>query len=112
LATGANGEVMVLYPGRVAGNWTFYAALLQNGSVTMQQQLGEATTGWTPPGEYGGRWYEGDSAGAVSYDAVRQRFVVAFPDRRNGQAPTVYFATYGGIDIELSDWLYLPTVRR
>lgn len=112
LATGANGEVMVLYPGRVAGNWTFYAALLQNGSVTMQQQLGEAATGWTPPGEYGGRWYEGDSAGAVSYDAVRQRFVVAFPDRRNGQAPTVYFATYGGIDIELSDWLYLPAVRR
>jgi hypothetical protein len=112
LAAGANGEVMVLYPGRMAGSWTFYAARLQNGAVTTQQQLGEPATNWTPPDEYGGRWYEGDSAGAVSYDAVRQRFVAAFPDRRNGQAPTLYFATYGGIDIELSDWLYLPTVRR
>ena len=112
LATGANGEVMVLYPSRADGSWSFYAARLQNGAVTMQQQLGTAATAWTPPGEYDSRWYDGDSAGAVSYDAVRQRFVVAFPDRRNGQAPTVYFATYGGIDIELSDWLYLPAVRR
>lgn len=112
LATGADGEVLVLYPSRVEGSWSFYAALLQNGAVIMQQRLGEATTAWTPPGDYGGRWYEGDSAGAVGYDAVRQRFVAVFPDRRNGQAPTLYFATYGGVDIELSDWLFLPAVRR
>ena len=112
LAIGADGEVMVLYPSRVTGSWTFYAALLQNGGMVTQQQIGEAATAWTPPGEYDGRWYEGDSAGAISYDAVRQRFVVAFPDRRNAQTPTLYYATYGGIDIELSNWLYLPAVRR
>lgn len=112
LATGAAGEVMVLYPGRVEGSWTFYAALLRDGALVQHDRLGELTTNWTPPGEFDGRWYEGDSAGAVSYDAVRQRFVAVFPDRRNGQAPTLYAATFGGIDIDLAEQLYLPTVRR
>ncbi len=112
LATGADGEVMVLYPSRVEGRWTFYAALLQNGVMTMIQRIGDPGADWAPAGEYDGRWYDGDSRGAVSYDAVRQRFVVLFPDRRNQRAPTLYAATYGGIDIELSQWLYLPAVRR
>jgi hypothetical protein len=103
---------MVLYPARVEGNWTFYAALLQDGNRVQQARLGEMTTNWTPPGEFDGRWYEGDSAGAVSYDAVRQRFVAAFPDRRNDQAPTLYTATFGGVDIVITEQLYLPAVRR
>ena len=112
LAVGAGGEAMVLYPSRVEGAWTFYAAQVQDGIVTIFQRLGTAETDWAPPGEYDTRWYEGDSAGAASYDAVRQRFIVLFPDRRNPQAPTLYAATYGGIDIDLSQRLFLPTVRR
>lgn len=112
LAPGANGDVMVLYPARVEGSWTFYAALLQDGNRVQQARLGEMTTNWTPPGEFDGRWYEGDSAGAVSYDAVLQCFVAAFPDRRNDQAPTLYAATFGGVDIVITEQLYLPTVRR
>ncbi|HHW85156.1 MAG TPA: hypothetical protein GX400_02975 [Chloroflexi bacterium] len=112
LAVGANDDVMVLYPGRQEGSWTFYAALLQNGDVVHQERLGALTTNWTPPGEFDGRWYEGDSAGAVAYDAVRQRFIAAFPDRRNGEAPTLYTATFGGIDIAFTEQLYLPIVRR
>ena len=112
LTAGADGEAMVLYPSRVEGRWTFYAAHLQDGAVTIFQRLGETGTDWAPPAEYDGRWYEGDSAGAVSYDAVRQRFVALFPDRRNQQSPTLYAATHGGIEIDLSQWLFLPTVRR
>lgn len=112
LATGADGEVMVLYPSRVEGRWTFYAALLQNATVTMIQRIGDPGADWAPAAAYDGRWYGGDSGGAVSYDAVRQRFVVLFPDRRNQRAPTLYAATYGGIDIELLPRLYLPAVRR
>ncbi len=112
LATGAAGEVMVLYPGRGEGSWTFYAGLLRDGVLVQHDRLGELTTNWTPPGEFDGRWYEGDSAGALSYDTVRQRFVAAFPDRRNEQAPGLYAATFGGLDIDLTEQLYLPTVRR
>jgi hypothetical protein len=103
---------MVLYPSRREGSWTFYAALLQRDGSVQRDRLGEMTTNWTPPGEFDGRWYEGDSAGAITYDAVRQRFVAAFPDRRNGETPSLYAATFGGIDIALTEQLYLPAVRR
>ena len=111
LAVGADGGVMVLYPSRVEGAWTFYAAQLQHGAVTAIDRLGAAGTGWAPPGEYAGRWYDGDSAGASAYDAVRQRFIAIFPERGSGLAPALYAATYGGIDIELSERLYLPAVH-
>ena len=53
-----------------------------------------------------------DSAGALSYDSARQRFVAVFPDRRNQRTPVLYAATYGGIDVELGETLFLPAVRR
>jgi hypothetical protein len=112
LALGADGEVMVLYPSRVEGSWAFYAAQLQQGVVMLHQRLGGADVDWAPPGEYDGRWYEGDSAAAVSYDAVRQRFVAVFPDRHSQQAPMLYAATYGGVEIDLSQRVFLPAVGR
>ena len=110
LALGADGEVMVIYPGRSEGVWTFYATLIRNNVVAASQRIGELATNWTPAGEYGGNWYEGDSAGAIGYDAIRQRYVAVFPDRRNERAPTLYAATYGGSDI--LPRLYLPAVTR
>ena len=47
-----------------------------------------------------------------SYDSARQRFVALFPDRRNQRTPVLYAATHGGIDVELSETLFLPAVRR
>lgn len=107
---GADGEAMVLYPSRIDRSWTFYAALLKNGSAQAPQRIGDPATNWTPPGDFDGNWYEGDSAGAVAFDASRQRFLVLFPDRRNLRTPTLYTATYGGID--LFQKLYLPAVTR
>lgn len=106
------GEVMVLYPGRTEGVWTFYATLIEGGAATAVQRMGESIDSWAPPGEYGGRWYGGDSAGALSYDSARQRFIALFPDRRNQRTPVIYAATYGGVDVDLSNYLYLPAVRR
>lgn len=106
------GEVMVLYPSRTEGVWTFNAALIESGAPTTIQRLGESIDSWAPAGEYGGRWYGGDSGGTLSYDSARQRFVAIFPDRRNQRTPVLYAATYGGIDVELGESLFLPAVRR
>lgn len=112
LAPGAPGEVMVVYPSRIEGRWRFYGTRLVNGVVIETQRLGDLTGDWTPAGEYGGRWYSGDSPAAVSYDAARQRFVTAFVDRRSVGGPSIFAATHGGVDLVLSQWLYLPAVRK
>ena len=112
LAVNDGGDVMVLYPSRSEGVWTFYATLIEGGAATTVQRMGESVDSWAPPGDYGGRWYGGDSAGALSYDNARQRFVAVFSDRRNQRTPVLYAATHGGIDVELSEMLFLPAVRR
>lgn len=112
LAVGDRDAVMVLYPARTEGQWTFYATQIESGAVTASQRLGTATESWAPPDDYDGRWYGGDSAGALSYDSVRQRFVAIFPDRRNQRTPVLYAATYAGVDVELRETLFLPAVRR
>lgn len=106
------GEVMVLYPSRTEGVWTFQATLIEAGAPSTVQRMGASIDSWAPPGEYGGRWYGGDSAGALSYDNARQRYVAVFPDRRNQRTPVLYAATYGGIDVVLGETLFLPAVRR
>ncbi len=79
LAVSDSGDVMVLYPSRSEGVWAFYATLIEGGAATTVQRMGESADSWAPPGDYGGRWYGGDSAGALSYDNARQRFVAVFP---------------------------------
>jgi hypothetical protein len=96
LALADNGAVMVLYPARVEGSWTFYTAQIEEGGVTASARIGELNSGWVIPDTYAERWYDGDSAGAVSYDAQRDRFIAIFPDRRNGRTPTLYTAIFGG----------------
>lgn len=112
LAVGPDNEVMVLHPAHVEGSWNFYAALIRNGAVATVQRLGEATTNWAAEGDYDGQWYEGDSAGAVVYDALRQRWMAVFPTRSNGRSPTLVAATTEGAPIDLSQKVYLPSVRR
>jgi hypothetical protein len=112
LAIGPDNEVMALYPSRVEGSWTFYAALIRNGAVITVQRLGEPTTNWAAEGDYNGEWYEGDSAGAIAYDALLQRYVAVFPTRSNGRSPTLVAATTEGVPIDLSQMVYLPVVGK
>ncbi len=112
LAAGDGGAVMVLYPARTEGQWTFYATLIESGAVSTSQRLGAAAESWAPPDTYSGRWYGGDSGGALTYESTRQRFVAIFPDRRNQRTPVLYTAIYAGVDVELSETLFLPAIRR
>uniref|UniRef100_A0A7C1FHN8 Exo-alpha-sialidase n=1 Tax=Caldilinea aerophila TaxID=133453 RepID=A0A7C1FHN8_9CHLR len=112
LAVGPDSEVMVLYPSRVEGSWNFYAALVRNGAVVAAQQLGEPTTNWAAEGDYEGRWYEGDSAGAIVYDALQQRYIAVFPTRSNGRSPTLVAVMTEGVSLDLSQKIYLPAVRK
>ncbi|MCL6510532.1 MAG: hypothetical protein K6U78_07580 [Anaerolineae bacterium] len=112
LAIGSGGEVMVLYPSRVGGAYSFYAALVSNGAVIASTALGDNSTAWARPDMYFGTWYGGDSAGAVAFDPLGQRYIVAFPDRRNGRSPRIYTATYGDTSVMLTPRVMLPLVRR
>ncbi len=112
LAIGANGEVMVLYPSRISGVYSFYAARIKDGTVVETTALGDNSTSWARPDLYLGQWYEGDSAGAVAFDPLGQRYIVAFPDRRNGRSPRIYTATYGDATAVLTPRVMLPMVRR
>ncbi|MFN3979978.1 MAG: hypothetical protein ACK4SA_06310 [Caldilinea sp.] len=112
LAVGPDNELMALYPSRVEGSWNFYVALIGNGALVTVQRLGEATTNWAAEGDYDGQWYEGDSAGAVVYDALQQRYIAVFPTRSNGRSPTLVAAMTEGVPIDLSQRVYLPSVRR
>jgi hypothetical protein len=112
LALGADGEVMVLYPARVEGSWTFYAAAIRNGAVTAVQRIGDPTTNWAAEGEYNGSWYEGDSAGTLTYDALHQRYSAIFPSWSNQRSPTLMTVHTAGVAPELTEKLYLPAMRR
>jgi hypothetical protein len=112
LAIGPDNEVMVFYPARVEGSWTFYAALVRDGAVTTAQRLGGPTTNWTVEGDYDGEWYEGDSAGAIAYDWLLQRYIAVFPTRSNGRSPTLVVTTTEGAPIDFSQMVYLPMVGR
>lgn len=112
LAIGSDNDVMVLYPSRVEGSWNFYAALIHNNAVTSIQRLGEPTTNWAAEGNYDDEWYEGDSAGAIVYDSLQQRYVAVFPTRSNGRSPTLVATMTESVPIDLSQTLYLPVVRR
>ncbi len=112
LAIGTDDEVMVLYPSRIGGAYSFYAALIKNGGVTSNTALSDNSTAWVRPGMYFGEWYGGDSAGAVAFDPVGQRYVVAFPDRRNGRSPRIYTATYGDTTITIQPRVMIPVVIR
>lgn len=112
LAIGPDNEVMVLYPARIEGSWNFYAALIRNGAVVTAQRLGEPTTNWAAEGNYEGQWYEGDSAGAIVYDALQQRYIAVFPTRSNGRSPALVAAMTEGIPLDLSQKIYLPAVRK
>lgn len=112
LAIGPDSEVMVLYPSRVEGSWNFYAALIRNGAVVTAQRVGEPTTNWAAEGDYEGRWYEGDSAGAIVYDTLVQRYIAVFPTRSNGRSPTLVAVMTEGVPFDLSQKIYLPAVRK
>lgn len=112
LAVGPANEVMVFYPSRIEGSWTFYAALVRDGAVTTAQRLGGPTTNWAIEGDHDGEWYEGDSAGAIAYDWLHQRYVAVFPTRSNGRSPTLVATTTEGVPIDLSQMVYLPVVGR
>lgn len=112
LAVGTNGEVMVLYPSRISGAYSFYAARIKDGVVVETTALGDNSTAWARPDTYLGQWYDGDSAGAVAFDPLGQRYIVAFPDRRNGRSPRIYTATYGDATAVLTPRVMIPMVRR
>ncbi|MFC1465130.1 MAG: hypothetical protein ACFLMY_09800 [Candidatus Brachytrichaceae bacterium NZ_4S206] len=112
LAVGTNGEVMVLYPSRIGGAYSFYAARIKDGAVVETTALGDNSTSWARPDLYLGQWYDGDSAGAVAFDPLGQRYIVAFPDRRNGRSPRIYTATYGDTTAVLTPRMMIPMVRR
>ncbi|MCS6849427.1 MAG: hypothetical protein RMN52_17135 [Anaerolineae bacterium] len=112
LAVGTNGEVMVLYPSRIGGAYSFYAAIIKDGAVTATTALGDNSTAWARPDMYFGEWYDGDSAGAVAFDPLGQRYIVAFPDRRNGRSPRIYTAIYGDTTVTLTPRMMIPMVRR
>jgi hypothetical protein len=80
--------------------------------VVTAQQLGEPTTNWAAEGDYEGRWYEGDSAGAIVYDALQQRYIAVFPTRSNGRSPTLVAVMTEGVSLDLSQKIYLPAVRK
>lgn len=112
LAVGPDNEVMALYASRVEGSWNFYAALIRSGTVVALQRLGEPTTNWAAEGDYDSQWYEGDSAGAGVYDVLQQRYITVFPTRSNGRSPTLVTAMTEGVPIDLSQKVYLPSVRQ
>ncbi|BCX03191.1 MAG: hypothetical protein KatS3mg053_1129 [Candidatus Roseilinea sp.] len=112
LAVGANDEVMVLYPSRIGGAYSFYAALIKDGTVVATTALSDNSTAWARPDMYFGQWYDGDSAGAVAFDPLGQRYIVAFPDRRNGRSPRIYTAIYGDTTVTLIPRALIPMVRR
>jgi hypothetical protein len=112
LAIGPTNEVMVIYPTRAGGAWTFNAALIANGAVASNAQLGDGANAWAKPGQYFGDWYGGDSVGAIAFDPIYQRYVVAFPDRRNGRSPRIYAATYGDSSIVLNRRVMLSLIRK
>lgn len=112
LAIGNGGEVMVLYPTRESGAWAFKAALIANNAVIHSQTFGAQTDTWAKPGTYFGTWYIGDSSGSVAFDPLFQRYVVAFPDRRNGRSPRIYTATYSDASVALNHRVMIPLVRK
>ena len=109
LAIGGSGEAMVLYPSRANGGYSFFASLVTNGVPSQPVMVSDSSTNWAGWGEYYGEWYDGDSRGAVVYDPTQLRFVIAYPDRRNGRSPRLYSAAYGDINLRQ---IFMPLIRR
>ncbi len=109
LAIGSSGRVMAVFPSLLVGNGGFVAAMVQAGALVFTHTIAP-NTAWTIPGNYEGSWYEGDSAGSVSFDSVSQRFIVALIDRSSGRAPRVLITTYG--DTAFVPRIFVPLARR
>lgn len=112
LASGPGNEVVTIYPTRAGGAWTFHATIITNGAVSATTPLGDGSAAWAKPGQYFGEWYGGDSAGAIAFDPALQRYVLAFPNRRNGRSPRVYAATFGDSSVVLTRRALLPMIQR
>jgi hypothetical protein len=111
-ALSANGgEIMALYPSATSGTFKFYAVTINNGVASSPTLISDGETNWARPDNYDGEWHEGDSRGAITFDASQFRHIIAFPDRRNERAPRIYSAIYGDTDLVLRN-VFLPLVRR
>ena len=110
LATGPGGTAQVLYPSRSEGVWSFYVAQIENGTVAAVQRLGEPTASWTPAGPFNGRYFGSDSAGAIAYNGLLDRYIAVFPDSRNQRTPVLYATHTGDSKVTLPHGIYLPTV--
>ncbi|MCS7059735.1 MAG: sialidase family protein [Anaerolineae bacterium] len=109
LAVGASGRVLAVFPSLLVGNGGFVAAMVQNAALVFTHTI-TAGAGWTHTASYEGVWYEGDSAGSVSFDPVTQRFIVAIIDRSSGRAPRILVTTYG--DTAFAPRVFIPMTRR
>ncbi|MCS7056241.1 MAG: glycoside hydrolase [Thermoflexales bacterium] len=109
LAVGSSGRVLAVFPSLQVGNGGFVAAMVQDGSLAFTHTIA-ANTGWVGAANYEGQWYQGDSAGSVTFDPATQRFVVAIIDRSSGRAPRLLATTYG--DTAFAPRLFVPMVRR
>lgn len=112
LATGPGGTAQLLYPSRSEGAWSFYVAQMENGTVAAVQRLGEPTASWAPAGTFNGRYFGSDSAGAIAYDGLLDRYIAVFPDSRNQRTPVLYATHTGDGEVTLPHWIYLPAVLR
>jgi hypothetical protein len=111
LTAGVGDEVLAVYPAKVNGVYQFFAQLIVGGVAQAPVQMSDNATGWIKPGEYNGVWHPGDGKGGVSFDPLRRRYTVVWPDRRNGRAPMLYSASFGDNDIEIKS-IFVPVVRR
>jgi hypothetical protein len=102
---------MALYPSATSGTFKFYAVTINNGVASSPTLISDGETNWARADNYDGEWHEGDSRGAITFDASQFRHIIAFPDRRNERAPRIYSAIYGDTDLVLRN-VFLPLVRR
>jgi len=107
---GPGGELAALYPTgpRGAGVYSFVRQAANGGAWDAPARVSDAASGWLAPGQYSGDdWYEGDSGGALVYDAQLTRYVAAFPDRRGGLGPRLYSSA-----LTRFNTVYVPVVVR
>ncbi|MCX7940119.1 MAG: glycoside hydrolase [Thermoflexales bacterium] len=93
LTVARDGSVMAVYQTRSGNARGFAAALIRNGNVVFTHTLA-SDTAWAPSGVYQDRYYGGDGAGSVSYDALTGHFTVAMVERMNGRAPRIATTRY------------------
>ncbi|MFM7173385.1 MAG: hypothetical protein ACKO4U_10175, partial [Caldilinea sp.] len=76
------------------------------------QRLGEPTASGAPAGTFNGHYFGSDSAGAIAYDGLLDRYIAVFPDSRNQRTPVLYATHTGDGEVTLPHWIYLPAVLR